>query len=116
MNVSFHRPAQRATILALVAAAALVLVPVGLSDDWARDRAAVATVEGLDPAIRTAVAARSAPLPSVASPTSASTTVVSSDGFAWADAGVGAVAGIAFICLILFCVNLLRHDGRLRSA
>jgi hypothetical protein len=97
------------TVVALVAA-----LPVA-ADDWARDRAAAASLEALDPAIRTAVAARLTAVPPVPSVTETPAVVVSADGFEWLAAGVGAAVGFGIAWLVLLCVTLMRHDGRLRS-
>ena len=68
----------------------------------------------LDPAIRTAIAARSSEA-RVAMP-AAEATPAPGDGFAWGAAALGLAFGIAGMCLVLGCVTLVRHDGRLRSA
>jgi hypothetical protein len=105
-----------ATTIALTTILALGLAPAALGDDWARERAAVArAVDGLDPAIRTAVAARSSEVatsPAVVVPTPPAV----DEGFAWGAAALGLGAGIAGMCVLLGCVTLVRHDGRLRSA
>ena len=49
--------------VALVATLALGVAPAAFGDDWARDQAAARAVEQLDPAIRTAIEARSPELP-----------------------------------------------------
>jgi hypothetical protein len=81
----------------------------------ARERALVVRVDplaDLDPAIRTALAARGAE-------SSPSTVIVSSPGaaesFAWGAAALGLGAGIAAMCVLLGCVTLARSHGRLRS-
>lgn len=102
--------------LTVVTVVALVAVLPVAADDWARDRAAAAaSLEALDPAIRTAIAARPGAVPSVSSVTETPAAAVSVDGVAWLDAGVGAAVGFTIACLVLLCVTLVRHDGRLRS-
>jgi hypothetical protein len=97
---------------ALVAAIGLCVVPAAVADDWARDRAAIAA---LDPAIRTAIEART-PVVATVSAADEPTVVGAGDrGFAWDDAFVGAAVAIAGMCAALACVTLVRHDGRLRS-
>jgi hypothetical protein len=93
---------------------ALALVPTALGDNWARYRADAVAVQGLDPAIRTAIVARSTMPP----PASVTLPVVSpsDDGFAWGAAALGLATGIAAMSGVLACVSLLRHDGRLRNA
>jgi hypothetical protein len=61
--------ARRMALVAVFAtvALALVLVPTAFGDGWARDRADAIAMQGLDPAISTAIAARSAAAASVAS-------------------------------------------------
>jgi hypothetical protein len=117
MNLVSHRLSCMTATLALFAALAVAVAPAALADDWGRDRAQVAALSELDPAIRTAVAAQeSAPLPVV--PPAASPVAPSSpsDGFAWGAAGLGLLVGVSAMCVALACVTLLRHDGRLRSA
>ena len=109
-----HRLARRAA-LALAMLIAITAVPLASADDWGRDRAALAAQQGLDPAIRTAIAARTGELPFAAA-VDDHIAVVSDDGFAWGAAGLGALVGIAVSCALLACVNVVRHDGRLRSA
>jgi hypothetical protein len=106
--------ARRTTLAALLVAISLALVPTALGDEWARDRAGAVATQGLDPAIRTAVAARSA----VSAPVSTTLPRISSsdDGFAWGAAALNLATGIAAMCALLGCVSLLRHDGRLRNA
>ena len=131
MILVLHRLSRQAAILMLLAVLAVVLVPAAVADDWASERAATAALvpaavaddwgreraatAALDPAIRAAIGARSSDLP----PASAAMSAVASapgQGFAWGDALIGAAVGIAGVCTALVCVNLVRHDGRLRSA
>jgi hypothetical protein len=75
-------------------------------------------VAKLDPAIRTAIAARAieAPVtPPVAKPV-AEPILASDDGFAWGAAALGLGFGVVGMSLVFGCVTLVRHDGRLRSA
>lgn len=102
----------------LVLAVALVIAVLGSAvpasaDDWARDRATTVAYEQLDPAIRTAIAARS-----VVSPASPTVTAAApaNDGFAWDAAAIGFVVAIAAGLATAACVTLLRQDGRLRNA
>jgi hypothetical protein len=48
--------------VAALATVALALVPTAFGDGWARDRADAVAMQSLDPALRTAIAARSAAL------------------------------------------------------
>ena len=100
--------------LVLVAAIAGGFASVAHADDWARDDVAAQAVASLDPAIRTAIAARNLDVPPVGS-AQASTPVVD-QGFAWSAAALGLGVGIAAMCAVLGCVTLVRHDGRLRNA
>lgn len=111
------RPSRLATIAALLVSLALGVAPAALADDWARDRVAAEAVHGLDPAIRTAIAARAAePTRLVASsPLVASASATGGDEFAWRAAAIGLGAGIAAMSLLLGCVTLARSHGRLRS-
>ena len=106
--------ARRAAIAAVLVTVALALVPTAFGDGWARDRADGVAVQGLDPAIRTAIDARSAMPAPVAS--TIPRLSPSDDGFAWWTATLGLVTGIAAMCAVLVCVSLVRHDGRLRHA
>jgi hypothetical protein len=106
--------ARRTALAALLVTIALGLVPTAFGDGWARDRADVVAVQGLDPAIRTAIAAHSAvPAPVASTLPSAS---ASDDGFAWSAAALGLAAGIAAMCAVLACISLRRHYGRLLNA
>ena len=103
-----------AATLAVVAMLALGVTPAAFGDDWARDRAADAAVQQLDPAIQTAIVARRAEV--TATPAAAaSVPMVNEDEFAWGAAVVGLVAGMAAMCVPLGCVTLVRSNGRLRS-
>jgi hypothetical protein len=117
MNLVSHRFSRLAAMVALFAALGVGVVPAALADDWGRDRAQVAALDGLDPAIRTAIAAQ-APAPSALVPQTPTLAAPSSpsDGFAWGAAGLGLLVGVGGMCIALGCVTLLRHDGRLRSA
>ena len=99
-------------VLALVAAIGVCVVPAAFADEWARDRASIAA---LDPAIRTAIEARTLAVAAVSAPDEPSVAGVGDRGFAWDDAFVGAAVAIAGMCAALACVTLVRHDGRLRS-
>lgn len=114
---SLRRPRRLALFAALLATLALGVAPTASGDDWARDRVAAAAVQGLDPAIRTAIAARSVePTLTATSPSRvASESATGGDEFAWGAALVGLGAGIAAMSLLLGCVTLVRSHGRLRS-
>ena len=109
-----RRTSRFTAIAAVVAILSLGVAPAAFGDDWARDRAAGAAVQQLDPAIRTAVVARTAEVTtrSVAAP---SVPLVDEDAFAWGAAALGLGAGVATMCLLLGCVTLVRSHGRLRS-
>lgn len=117
MQHPLRRSSRLAAFAALVATLALGVAPAASGDDWARDRVATDVVQGLDPAIRTAIAARAAePTRTVASPPLvASASATGGDEFAWGAALVGLGAGIAAMSLLLGCVTLVRSHGRLRS-
>lgn len=116
MKLSTHHCTRMAAALAVVAATVFVVAPVASADDWARDGARVTAFTELDPAIRTAIGAQAPSVP-LASPTPIATEVlVSAEGFAWAEAGIGVLVGIGVACFGLACVTLVRNDGRLRSA
>jgi len=103
-----------AATLALVAMLALGVTPAAFGDDWARDRAADAAVQQLDPAIRTAIVARTREV--TATPAAAvSVPMADEDEFAWGAAVVGLAAGVAAMCALFGCVTLVRSHGRLRS-
>ena len=104
----------RTAVAAVLVAIALALVPTAFGDAWARDNADVVATQGLDTAIRTAIAARAR----VSTPVAATTARLapSDDGFAWGAAALGLATGIAAMCAVLVCVSLVRHDGRLRHA
>lgn len=100
---------------------AVVVATVGLgaasaasADDWARDDAGANALVSLDPAIRTAIAARH--LDAAATVGAEARTPALDDGFAWGAAALGVGVGIAAMCVLLGCVTLVRHDGRLRNA
>jgi hypothetical protein len=103
-----------AAILAVVAMLALGVPPAAFGDDWARDRAADAAMQQLDPAIRTAILARTAEITATPA-TAVSVPMVDEDEFAWGAAVVGLVAGVAAMCVLFGCVTLVRGNGRLRS-
>lgn len=109
------RRSSRLTVAALVATLALGIAPAALGDDWARDRAAAHAVQGLDPAIRTAIAARAAE-PTRTPPVMVPASATGGDEFAWGAAAVGLGAGVSAMCLLLGCVTLVRSHGRLRNA
>ena len=106
--------ARRTAVAAVFVTIALALVPTAFGDGWARDRADGVAVQGLDPAIRTAIDARSAMPAPVAS--TIPRLSPSDDGFAWGAAALGLATGIAAMCAVLVCVSLVRHEGRLRHA
>jgi hypothetical protein len=116
-NVMCHpirRLAHRTTLVAVLVTLALALVPNAFGDGWARERADMVAMQGLDPALRTAIVAHStAPTPVVTTLPRVSS---SDDGFAWGAAALGLATGIAAMCAVLVCVSLMRHDGRLRNA
>ena len=94
--------------------ASLGTASAALSDAWGHDDAVAQRVQQLDPAIRTAIAARTVvPMPVAAVEVAAPTTGA---GFAWRAAALGAAAGALALATLLGCVTLVRHDGRLRSA
>lgn len=117
MQRSSHRIRGYTAVLALVATLALGIAPTALADDGARERLMAArAIEELDPAIRAAMIARTA---TTETPPPASVVVpapVVDDGFAWKAAALGLAAGVGAMCVLLGCVTLVRHDGRLRSA
>jgi hypothetical protein len=81
----------------------------------ARERSMIVrsdTAAWLDPAIRTAIAARVAELSPV--PAVIASAPVARE-FAWGAALLGVGAGIAAMCVLLGCVTLVRSHGRLRS-
>ena len=100
MHLSLRRLTSLTATVALLATLALGVAPAALGDDWARDRAAGIALQQLDTAIRTADA----------------TAPSHDDGFAWGAALLGLGAGAIGMCVLLGCVTLVRHDGRLRSA
>jgi hypothetical protein len=146
MHRSLQRPIRLATTLALLSLVALGSSPASLAsysggpdrfdtasleagrttstavspatDGYAggpgRTRGTLADYE-LDPAIRFAIAARATdptPVPArVAEPIAAP-----DNGFAWSAAALGLALGALGMCLVLGCVTLIRHDGRLRNA
>ncbi len=109
-----HRTSRFTAIAAVVAILSLSVAPAAFGDAWARDGAAGATVQQLDPAIRTAIVARTADV-TATSPSAASVPLVDEDEFAWGAAALGLGAGVAAMCLLLGCVTLVRSNGRLRS-
>jgi hypothetical protein len=132
MQRRFHR-APRYTTVILAALLAFGPAPAAFGDDGgvvtrqtdltrmldARERALVyrsetSPVLDLDPAIRTAILARA----SVAGTTTRAVppAAAAADGFAWGAAALGFGAALAGVCVLLGCVTLVRHDGRLRSA
>lgn len=108
-----RRTSRFTAIAAVVAILSLGVAPTAFGDDWARDRAAGAAVQQLDPAIQTAIVARRAEL--TATSAAASVSMVNEDAFAWGAAVAGLVAGVAAMCVLLGCVTLVRSHGRLRS-
>ncbi len=104
--------ARRTAIAAVLVTLALALVPTAFGDGWARDHADAVALQGLDPGIRTAIAARSTVPAPVAS--TIPRLSPSDDGFAWGAAALGLATGIAAMCAVLVCVSLVRRDGRLR--
>lgn len=114
MGVPIRPLAYRTAVAAVLVAIALALVPTAFADGWARDNADAVATQDLDPAIRTAIAAR-APVSTPVAATIPRLTP-SDDGFAWGAAALGLGAGIAAMCAVLVCVTLVRHDGPLRHA
>ena len=114
--------ARRTAIAAVLCTLALALVPTAFGDPWGSDHAGAVARQALDPAIRTAIAARSTvPITArstVPAPVASTIPRLSpaDDGFAWSAATLGLVTGIAAMCAVLVCVSLVRHDGRLRHA
>jgi hypothetical protein len=112
--------AHRTVVAAVLVTIALALVPTAFGDRWGRDHADAVAIQSLDPAIRSAIAARSTvPITARSTvPTPAASTIPrlspADDGFAWGAATLGLVTGIAAMCAVLVCVSLVRHDGRLR--
>ena|SRR6478735_5870206 len=106
--------ARRTAIAAVLCTLALALAPTAFGDPWGSDHAGSVARQALDPAIRTAIAARS----TVPAPVASTIPRLSpaDDGFAWGAATLGLVTGIAAMCAVLVCVSLVRHDGRLRHA
>ncbi|HEX3291595.1 MAG TPA: hypothetical protein VHR46_09405 [Gaiella sp.] len=101
-------------ILAVFAAMFAGFASVARADDWGREDVAARAQASLDPAIRTAIAARNLD----ASPAAAVelATPVAEEGFAWGAAALGLGVGIAAMCALITCVTLVRQDGRLRNA
>jgi hypothetical protein len=97
---------------ALIAATAVGFASVARADDWARDGVATQATTSLDPAIRTAIEARSIE----AAPPTVAVLAPADDGFAWGAAALGLGVGVAAMCAVFACVTLVRHDGRLRNA
>jgi hypothetical protein len=117
MNLVSHRLSRLTATLVLSVAFVVAVAPAAFADDWGRDRAQVAALGQLDPAIRTAIAAQaSAPSPVVPQAVAPVAPSSPSDGFAWGAAGLGLLVGVGAMCVALGCVTLIRHDGRLRSA
>jgi hypothetical protein len=114
MHHSLHGLTRVTAIVVLVATVALGVASAALGDDWARDRASAPVVQELDPAIGTAIAARTADAPST--PVGVVSEPVVDDGFAWRAAALGLAAGVVGMSILLGCVTLVRHDGRLRNA
>lgn len=128
-----HRLLQRQVRLtAAVALVALGIAPAALGYAGGPDRSEAALARtsgsyaggpdrseaafgrnGIDPAIRTPIAAPTPTLP-IAVPTTVMTSAPA-DGFAWRAAAFGLAVGIAGVLFLLGCVTLVRHDGRLRS-
>ena len=98
----------------VLATASLGTASAAFGDAWGRDDAVAQRVQQLDPAIRTAIAARTVvPVPVAAVEVAAPATDA---GFAWGAAALGAAASALALAALLGCVTLVRHDGRLRSA
>lgn len=122
MRHPFHL-ARRTAIVGVLVSLTLTLAPTAFGDAWGHDHADAVASQALDPAIRTAIAARSTvPITARSTvPTPVTSTVprlspVDDDGFAWGAATLGLVTGIAAMCAVFVCVSLVRHDGRLRHA
>jgi hypothetical protein len=116
MNVVPHHLFRVAATFAVLAALAVGVAPAALADDWGRDRAQVAALAQLDPAIRTAIAAQSSAPSAVVPQTTSFDAPSPADGFAWGAAALGLLVGVGAMCVALACVTLLRHHDRLRSA
>ena len=114
MQRSLHSLTRLAAILTLAATVVLAVAPAGFGDDWAHDRSSALAAQQLDPAIRIAIATRTAK-PSPVAVVRVSTPAAD-DRFAWGAAALGLGVGVAGMCVVLGCVTLVRHDGRLRSA
>ena len=97
----------------LAATVAFGFASAARADDWARDEVAAKAFSSLDPAIRTAIAARD--LDAEPAPVDAPMPALD-EGFAWGAAALGVGVGIAAMCALFGCVTLVRHDGRLRNA
>ena len=94
--------------------ASLGTASAAFGDAWGHDDVVAQRVQQLDPAIRTAIAARTVvPVPVATAEVSAP---APDEGFAWGAAALGAAAGALALATLLGCVTLVRHDGRLRSA
>jgi hypothetical protein len=98
----------------LVATVAFGFASAAHADDWGRDEAAAQALASLDPAIRTAIAARGLDAAPTAGVDVATPAV--DEGFAWGAAALGLGVGMAAMCAAFGCVTLVRHDGRLRNA
>jgi hypothetical protein len=97
----------------IAATVAAGFASVAHADEWARDKVAAKAFSSLDPAVRTAIAARSFDVE--AAPVDAPTPALD-EGFAWGAAALGVGVGIAAMCALFGCVTLVRSDGRLRNA
>ena len=97
----------------LAASVAFGFASAARADEWARDEVAAKASSSLDPAIRTAIAARQLHTDTAAVNAQATTL---DEGFAWGAAALGVGVGIAAMCALFGCVTLVRHDGRLRNA
>jgi hypothetical protein len=143
MLCSLKRPIRSAATLAVLALVALGISPAALASySGGPDRSDAASLAAdrssstgsysvgpdrsavphagyeLDPAIRTAIAARATQTPvalPVAKPV-AEPILASDDGFAWGAAALGLAFGVVGMSLVLGCVTLVRNDGRLRNA
>jgi hypothetical protein len=114
MPRSFPALSRIVATVVLAATVALGFASAARADDWGRHAAAAQASASLDPAIRTAIAARH--VDAAATPDVEATTPILDEGFAWGAAALGVGVGIVAMCAVFGCVTLARHDGRLRNA
>lgn len=114
MQRSFPALIRIVATVVLAATVAFGFASAAGADDWGRDEAATQAFASLDPAVRTAIAARH--LDAAARPGIEAPTATLDEGFAWGVAALGVGVGIVAMCAVFGCVTLIRHDGRLRNA